>query len=84
MHESSTNPCLMEKKLKPHEILADKDNTACICPDADCEWHGRCNDCIALHRYHATIPSCLEIELKNKKEINIDHINAVFKNKPSK
>ena len=73
----------MEAKLKPHEILADKNNVACICPDTDCEWHGNCGDCIALHRYHATIPSCLEIELKNKKCINVDHINAIFKNKPT-
>ena len=54
----------MEKKLKPHEILADKDNIVCICPDTDCEWHGNCTDCVALHRYHATIPNCLEIKLK--------------------
>ncbi|MCL2620349.1 MAG: DUF6485 family protein [Defluviitaleaceae bacterium] len=72
----------MEKKLKPHEILADNNNLICICLDTDCEWHGNCKHCIALHRYHATIPSCLEIELKNKKEINVDRINAVFKNKP--
>jgi len=70
----------MEKKLTPHEILANKNNTACICPDTDCEWHGNCKDCMGLHRYHATIPSCLEIELKNKKEINVDYINAVFRN----
>ena len=71
----------METKLRPHEILADKSNVVCICPDTDCTWHGNCRDCIALHRYHATIPSCLETELKNKKCINVDHINAVFKNK---
>ena len=73
---------LPEIKLRPHEILADKNNVVCICPDTNCEWHGNCKDCVALHRYHATIPSCLEIELKKKKEINIDHINAVFKDKP--
>ena len=62
-------------KLKPHEILADRNNLACICPDTDCEWHGNCKDCIALHRYHATIPNCLEIEIKNKKDIDVDYIN---------
>jgi len=73
----------MEKKLRPLEILADKSNTACICPKTDCEWHGKCKDCTALHRYHATIPSCLEIEIRNKKGISVGHINAVFKNKSS-
>ena len=66
----------MKKKLKPHEILADKNNVVCICPDTDCEWHGNCKDCMTLHRYHATIPNCLVFELKSKKEINVDHINA--------
>jgi len=72
------------KKLEPHEILADERNITCICPDTDCQWHGNCKDCIALHRYHATIPSCLEIELMNKKNIDVDHINAVFKHKKKK
>ena len=63
------------EKLKPNEILADKDNLMCICPQTDCEWHGNCKDCIALHRYHATIPECLDIEIEKQKEINIDYIN---------
>ncbi|MCL2286117.1 MAG: hypothetical protein FWC32_07080 [Firmicutes bacterium] len=71
----------MEKKISPREILADINNITCICPDTHCEWHGNCRDCVALHRYHATIPACLEIEIKCKKQIDVDHINAVFKNK---
>ena len=55
----------MEKKLKPREILADESNMICTCPDTDCEWHGNCKDCVALHRYHATVPDCLEIALAN-------------------
>ena len=66
---------VMENKLKPHEILAQKSNMICICPDTDCEWHGACKDCIALHRYHATIPNCLEIEIDKKKGISMDFIN---------
>jgi len=66
------------KKLKPHEILSDENNTLCICPDTDCQWHGNCKDCMGLHRHHATIPHCLEFEL-NKKNICVGHINAVFK-----
>ena len=61
--------------LKPNEILADKDNLTCICPEADCEWHGNCKDCMALHRYHATIPNCLEIMIERKKGLDINYIN---------
>ena len=65
----------MKKQLSPYEILANKDNFICICSQTDCEWHGNCKDCIALHRYHATIPDCLEIEIENKKGINVAYIN---------
>ena len=65
----------MKNKLKPHEILADQNNLKCICPNTDCEWHGNCKDCMALHRYHATIPDCLEIVINEQKGIDISHIN---------
>jgi len=59
----------MSKKLKPSEILATPDNLICTCPDTDCEWHGNCRDCVALHRYYATvgdyrIPNCLKIDVE--------------------
>jgi len=63
------------RKLSPLEILADKNNMVCICLDTDCQWHGNCKDCMALHRYHATIPWCLEIEIERKKGINVEYIN---------
>jgi len=59
----------MSIKLKPHEILAIDDNLKCTCPDVECEWHGNCKDCVSLHRYHATIPNCLEIALDGKDEM---------------
>ena len=40
---------IMANKLKPLEILAIDNNLQCTCPDIDCEWHGNCKDCIALH-----------------------------------
>jgi len=56
----------MSAKLKPSEILAIPSNLACTCPDTQCKWHGNCRDCVALHRYYATvgdymIPNCLKI-----------------------
>jgi len=65
------------RELSPREILADKSNMACICPDTNCEWHGNCKDCMALHRYHATIPWCLEIEIERRKGISVEYINTV-------
>jgi len=55
----------LDKKLKPKEILMHNDYIDCFCPDKDCEWHGKCKDCISLHRYHATIPECLKLEMNN-------------------
>lgn len=50
----------MAEKLKYPEILANPDNLVCVCAEADCEWHGDCKSCIDLHRYHETVPSCLD------------------------
>jgi len=65
----------MDDKLTPREILDQECHLACICPDTGCQWHGNCRDCMALHRYHATIPNCLEIEIERQKGIDVDFIN---------
>jgi len=62
----------MSLKLKPSEILAIPKNLSCTCSVTDCEWHGNCRDCVALHRYYATvgdymIPNCLK---RNNEERN--------------
>ena len=64
----------MENKLKPNEILKNADNLTCTCPEKSCEWHGNCRDCVALHRYHATVPECLKIEFEKQNIMNIDFI----------
>ncbi|MCL2223066.1 MAG: hypothetical protein FWC20_11845, partial [Oscillospiraceae bacterium] len=61
--------------LSPQEILANEENLICNCPDTKCKWHGICKDCLALHRYHATIPNCLEIEIERKIGVSVDFIN---------
>ena len=66
----------MREKLAPNDILSCEENLICICPEADCQWHGNCRDCMALHRYHATIPNCLEIELEKQKGIDVGFINS--------
>lgn len=47
--------------LKLREIASDPANLKCTCPKTKCEWHGRCMECVALHRYHADhMPNCLQ------------------------
>jgi hypothetical protein len=48
------------KEFNPKEVLEIAENLICTCTEIDCEWHGICRDCVALHRYMSTIPNCLE------------------------
>ncbi|MDL2294244.1 LPS biosynthesis protein [Ruminococcaceae bacterium OttesenSCG-928-D13] len=42
-----------------HESLKNKEKH-CSCPKLHCKHHGRCIDCIALHRAHRDhLPNCL-------------------------
>jgi hypothetical protein len=48
-------------------IVADPALRACSCPKTYCEWHGRCVECVALHRYNADhVPSCFQEILNGK------------------
>ena len=41
--------------------MADPENLKCRCPDTLCEWHGKCKECVALHRIKNThLPACLQ------------------------
>lgn len=49
-----------------------------------CEWHGRCRECVALHRYHKDhVPACLQpfINEKLKALVKIGELIAVEKEK---
>jgi hypothetical protein len=38
----------------------DSGETKCTCPKTDCEWHGNCKKCVALHNTgNDHIPACL-------------------------
>ena len=50
----------MKENFNPHEVLENKDNLICTCPQTDCEWFGKCQECVALHRYCETVPNCLD------------------------
>ena len=50
-----------ELVLENRRIAADHELTKCPCPRPFCEWHGKCRECVALHRYHGDhIPVCLQ------------------------
>lgn len=40
------------------EWLADPDNIRCRCESETCQYHGKCKECVALHRYKKGFPSC--------------------------
>ena len=42
-------------------LAADPKVTRCPCPNTLCDWHGKCKECVALHRYHKDhVPFCLQ------------------------
>lgn len=50
-----------ESVLKNRVLAADPDVTMCTCPNDMCDWHGKCKECVALHRYHNDhVPYCLQ------------------------
>jgi hypothetical protein len=50
-----------ELVLKNRELAADPAVTQCTCPNTLCDWHGKCKECVALHRYHNDhVPFCLQ------------------------
>ena len=47
--------------LSNRELAASKKVAACTCPHPLCDWHGRCTECVALHRYRKNhVPFCLQ------------------------
>ena len=56
-----TKEAFYEHILEIREILSDPRNTKCTCPKVACEWHGKCKECVAFHRYYKNhIPACLQ------------------------
>ena len=56
-----------EQCLENRKLAADPKVIKCPCPHTLCEWHGRCKECVALHRYHKDhVPFCLQPILREK------------------
>jgi len=53
--------------LENRKLAADPENLKCTCTQTLCEWHGRCRECIALHRYYKDhVPACLHSFINDK------------------
>lgn len=64
------------------ELAKDPKITKCTCPNTLCDWHGKCKECVALHRFHNDhIPACLQpiIDEKLKDLLNVVEMVATKK-----
>lgn len=53
--------------LENRRLVADTQITKCTCPNTLCDWHGKCKECVALHRHHNDhIPICLQPTIDDK------------------
>jgi len=56
-----------EQVLENRKLAANPDITKCTCPNTLCDWHGKCKECVAIHRFHNDhIPVCLQSIIKDK------------------
>ena len=56
-----------DQVLKNRELAVDLQITKCSCPNMLCDWHGKCKECVALHRYHNDhVPVCLQPIISEK------------------
>jgi len=65
--------------LKNRELARDPEVLKCSCTQTLCEWHGRCRECVALHRYHKDhVPACLQpfINEKLKELVKIGELDS--------
>ena len=62
-----TKEAYYEQVRKNRELAADPSITRCTCPNPLCDWHGKCTECVALHRHHGDhVPFCLQPILTEK------------------
>jgi len=70
----------------------------CACPYTQCDWHGNCKVCVAMHRHKGDhIPACLqpmikdklrglaktvEVTIQNKAEIPAEYFQYIRENHP--
>jgi hypothetical protein len=49
------------------EKIASGKYNKCSCPEIKCEWHGKCQECVIIHRaFEEHVPHCMKPILRNK------------------
>ena len=52
---------------KLRKMIKDEANARCTCPKTKCEWHGKCYECVLIHRVNQEhVPNCLQPIITNK------------------
>ena len=68
--------------LENRRLVTDPKITDCPCPNNLCDWHGKCKECVALHRYHNDhIPVCLQPIIASKIEALAGTVEMVTEKK---
>ena len=53
--------------LKNRDLVKNPEIMKCPCPSTLCDWHGKCHQCVALHRYNGDhVPTCLQPIINDK------------------
>lgn len=53
--------------LENRRLAQDPEVVRCVCPNTLCDWHGKCKECVALHRYHGDhVPVCMQPIIRKK------------------
>ena len=53
--------------LENRRIVSDPANRICSCPKIKCEWHGKCAECVTMHRYNRDhVPNCFQSFINEK------------------
>ena len=70
-HDSACHACVPcphpHMHRKGRRLAKAPQVTRCTCPNTLCDWHGKCRECVALHRYHKShVPFCLQFIIKDR------------------
>lgn len=70
-HDSACHACVPcphpHMHRKGRRLAKAPQVTRCTCPNTLCDWHGKCRECVALHRYHKShVPFCLQFITKDR------------------
>jgi hypothetical protein len=65
------------------EIVKNPENLKCTCPKVFCEWHGKCRECVAQHRYRGNhLPACLQSIMREKIRALAEAVELDISEKP--